>query len=241
MLKIINNCFKFGHAVFSRNCLFCSGSVKNSHLSICSSCLQELPFQSETSCPQCGLVAAKGEVCGHCLQSAPAFDITYGLFAYQYPISTLLQKYKYGKQLDIATTLGKLISKRAPSPSVALPDVLIPMPLHPRRLQERGFNQAVEIARVVAHELHIPLDVHACKRVKFSASQVTLPLKERVRNMRNAFTCDRPLDNLKVALLDDVMTTGASLNALASAVKKAGASHVECWVIARTQPGMSHV
>jgi ComF family protein len=239
MFKIINNCFKLKHKVFSQNCLFCLASIKDSHLSICDPCLRGLPFQSETSCPQCGLVATKGEICGHCLKSAPAFDITRGLFEYQYPINTLLQKYKYGKQLDIATALGKLLSRRVPS--TALPDILIPMPLHPRRLQERGFNQAVEIARVVADELHILLDVHACKRVKFSAPQVTLPLKERVRNMRNAFTCQRPLDNLRVVLLDDVMTTGASLTALASAVKKAGASHVECWVVARTQPGISHV
>jgi ComF family protein len=115
------------------------------------------------------------------------------------------------------------------------------MPLHASRLQERGFNQAVEIARIVAKELHIPLEMRTCKRIKFSAPQVTLPLKERVRNMRNAFTCERRLDGMKVALLDDVMTTGASLNALATAVKKAGAAKVECWVIARTQPQDRHV
>lgn len=165
--------------------------------------------------------------------------MTHSLFGYQYPISSLLQKYKYGNQLDIATTLGKLLSKSVSSS--VLPDVLIPMPLHPKRLQERGFNQAVEIARVVARELQITLEVHACKRVKFSAPQVTLPLKERVQNMRHAFSCERPLHNLRVALLDDVMTTGASLNALAAIAKKAGAAHVECWVVARTQPGVSHV
>jgi len=117
-----------------------------------------------------------------------------------------------------------------------LPEVLIPMPLHPRRLQERGFNQATEIARVTAKRLAIPLDVDCCKRVKFSAPQVTLPLKRRVRNMRNAFICERDFTGMKVALIDDVMTTGASLNALAAAVRKAGAAQVECWVVARTQP-----
>lgn len=232
MYKTINSCSTFKHSIFSQNCLFCLSRIKNRHLSICVACLEELPYQLSDVCPQCGLGSNNGELCGHCLNSAPAFDITRGLFRYQYPISALLQKYKYGNQLDIATVLGQLLSKRL-STSI-LPDVLIPMPLHPQRLQERGFNQAVEIARVVARELHIPLDVHACKRVKLSAPQVTLPLKERVRNMRNAFSCERTLDNLKVALLDDVMTTGASLNALAAAVKKAGAAHVECWVVART-------
>jgi len=239
MFKTINNCLKFKHTIFTENCLFCLGGIKNSHLSICSPCLENLPFQPQNSCPQCGLAAIQGEMCGHCLKSTPAFDRTHALFRYQYPINTLLQRYKYGNQLDIATVLGQLLSKSVSSS--VLPDVLIPMPLHPQRLQERGFNQAVEITRVVACELKLSMDVSACKRVKSSAPQVTLPLKERVRNMRNAFSCERALDNLKVALLDDVMTTGASLNALAAAVKKAGAAHVECWVIARTQPGMSHV
>lgn len=145
-----------------------------------------------------------------------------------------MQKYKYGNALVMANLFGKLVSAgRAP---YSLPDLIIPMPLHPQRLQERGFNQAVEIARVVAKELGLPLDIHACKRVKFSAPQVTLPLKQRVQNMRNAFVCDRPLEGLKIALLDDVMTTGASLNALAAAVRKAGAASIECWVLARTQP-----
>jgi len=222
-----------------QSCLFCSSSIKKGHLSICRDCLDGLSYQGPDVCRQCGLTAYQSKICGNCLRSTPAFDRTLALFQYQYPVSSLLQRYKYGNQLDIATVLGKLLSKHLSSSP--LPDVLIPMPLHPHRLQERGFNQAVEIARVVSHEIEIPLDVHACKRVKFSAPQVTLPLKQRVRNMRNAFSCERSLENLRVALLDDVMTTGASLNALATAVKKAGAMHVECWVVARTHPGINHV
>ena len=239
MFKIINKCLKFKHGLLTQRCLFCLSSIKKGHLSICPDCLDGLSYQPPDVCQQCGLTAYQSEICGNCLRSAPAFDRTHALFTYQYPVSSLLQKYKYGNQLDIATVLGKLLSKHLSSST--LPDVLIPMPLHPHRLQERGFNQAVEIARVISHEIDIPLDVHVCKRVKFSAPQVTLPLKQRVRNMRNAFTCERSLQNLRVALLDDVMTTGASLNALAAAVKKAGAVHVECWVVARTHPGMAHV
>jgi ComF family protein len=146
----------------------------------------------------------------------------------------VLQKYKYSNELSIAELFGKLLGRTLPS--AMLPDVVIPMPLHPQRLQERGFNQAVEIGRILARDLKVNLDVHACKRTKFSLPQVNLPLKQRVKNMRNAFVCERRLDGLKVALLDDVMTTGASLNALAATVRKAGASSVECWVLARTQP-----
>src|SRR5690606_17614211 len=98
--------------------------------------------------------------------------------------------------------------------------IIVPMPLHPQRLKERGFNQAVEIAKIMGREMKLKLDASICRRAQFSPPQASLPLKQRVRNMRNAFVCDSPLNGLKVALVDDVMTTGASLNALAAAVKK---------------------
>lgn len=190
-------------------------------------------------CPQCGLVSTKGVLCGHCLSAPPAFDATHAIFHYGYPVDAVLQKYKYGNALTIAELFGKLLSKHRQA--CEMPDLLLPMPLHPKRLKERGFNQALEIARIVARELRIPMDTGMSKRIKFSAPQATLPLKQRVKNMRNAFICQPGLQGKKVALLDDVMTTGASLNALAAAVKKAGAVRVECWVIARTQPQDHHV
>jgi ComF family protein len=202
--------------------------------------MDELPWlNAKACCPQCGLVSGSGALCGHCLKSPPHFDATHALFRYGFPVDAVLQKYKYGNALPIAELLGRLMADNRQSGD--LPDLLIPMPLHPDRLQERGFNQALEIARIVARELHVPLDMHACRRVKYSAPQATLPLRQRVRNMRNAFSCSLDLKGLKVALLDDVMTTGASLNALAGAARKAGAASVECWVIARTQPRERHV
>jgi ComF family protein len=114
-------------------------------------------------------------------------------------------------------------------------DRIIPMPLHPVRLAGRGFNQSQEIARLLARHLKIPLDNSSCKRIKLAPPQASLPLKARISNMRGAFRYEQQLDGQRVLLIDDVMTTGASLNALAATVKAAGASHVECWVVARTQ------
>ena len=240
MFKTINNCIKYKQLVFPQFCLLCQESVKTNQLSICTPCMAELPWLSAGNCcPHCGLVSQSNSPCGHCLKSPPTFDATHALFAYGYPIDAVLQQYKYGSALTIAELFGQLLVNNRKASQ--LPDLLIPMPLHPQRLAERGFNQAVEIARIVAHALQLPLDTRACRRVRFSAPQATLPLKQRVKNMRNAFSCERKLDGLKVALLDDVMTTGASLNALATAVKKAGAATVECWVIARTQPQDRHV
>jgi ComF family protein len=149
----------------------------------------------------------------------------------------MLQRYKYNHLLNMAETFGDLLAESiASTSSGSLPDIIIPMPLHPKRLQERGFNQAVEVARVVGKKLKLDVNSQACSRIKFSPPQVSLPLKNRVKNMRGAFDCKTRLDGLRVALVDDVMTTGASLNALATTVKKAGASHVECWLVARTLP-----
>ncbi len=110
------------------------------------------------------------------------------------------------------------------------------MPLHPARLKERGFNQAQEIARQVARRLAIPLDAHACRRLRDTPPQATLKLKKRAANLRGAFSCDLDLSGKRVALIDDVMTTGASLHALAQAVRAKGATQVEAWVVARTLP-----
>ena len=108
------------------------------------------------------------------------------------------------------------------------------MPLHASRLKERGFNQALEIARVVAKRLSIPLDARCCIRTRPTQAQAGLSLQERRKNLRGVFACRSDLSGRQVVLLDDVMTSGASLSELAKTAKKAGAASVECWVVART-------
>ncbi len=206
---------------------------------LCEACLNSLPWHKAAHCPQCALPSMDGLPCGHCLQAPPAFDATYAMFRYEYPLNSMLQRYKYNHLLNMAETFGELMAQSLAPTSAnmrAAPDILIPMPLHRSRLQERGFNQAVEIARVVGKKLKLEVDSKSCSRIKHSPPQVSLPMKERVKNMRGAFDCQTRLDGLHIALVDDVMTAGASLNALATTVKKAGASHVECWLVARTLP-----
>jgi ComF family protein len=214
-------------------CMLCTAS-NGGQLGLCVDCLKDLPWHNAAHCPQCALPALDNLHCGHCLNSPPDFDTTHALFRYEYPFDAMLQRFKYNQRLTIADTFGTLMAN-ALQPATR-PDVIIPMPLHPQRLKERGFNQSVELGRVLAKRLDIKLDLQSCVRIKFAPPQVSLPLKQRVKNMRGAFRCDNRLNGLRVALLDDVMTTGASLNALAKAVKKAGAAHVECWVLGRTLP-----
>lgn len=213
---------------------------------LCQACDSDLPRLSAAHCPQCALPASHGshpataQVCGHCLQSPPAFDRTRALFSYEYPVDAMLQRYKYQHKLHMAEHFAGRIAQALTDPvnnARALPDLMIPMPLHPARLSERGYNQSLEIAKQLHKTLAVPLDATSCIRTRLTPPQASLPLKARVKNMKDAFACTRRFDGLRIALVDDVMTTGASLNALAKTIKAAGAEQVECWVIARTLPG----
>jgi ComF family protein len=115
-------------------------------------------------------------------------------------------------------------------------DAIVPMPLAPGRLAERGFNQALEIARPVARRTGIPLLPHACRKVVETAPQAALPWIERAKNVRRAFVCDAGLRGKRIAVVDDVLTTGATLNELARVLRKAGAREISGWVVARTLP-----
>lgn len=215
-------------------CLLCA-DYKGLDFGICDACLQALPTHTAAQCPQCALVS-DGHICGHCLNAKPDFDATKVLFTYQYPVDALLQQYKYQDALQFGELFATLFRSQHPQASAHI-DVLIPMPMHVQRLQERGFNQALEIARSLSRHWQLPLDFQACRRVKLTPPQAGLPLKDRVKNVRSVFECGTAMHGLRVAIVDDVMTTGASLNELAKTLKKAGAAHVECWVIARTLPG----
>ena len=202
---------------------------------LCQACLNSLPWHQQY-CPQCALPTPAGQLCGKCIASPPDFDSTQALFRYAYPVSGLLQQYKYADALHLAQTFAQLMHERFTLPVDNQADncLIIPMPLHPSRLQERGFNQALEIAKSVSKLSGISLDFVCCQRVKPSPPQATLSLKERVKNVRGAFACRNSLAGKSVMIIDDVMTTGATMNALSVAIKAAGAQQVACMVVART-------
>ena len=145
----------------------------------------------------------------------------------------MMQRYKYGSMLNLGYIFGKILSKEV---NLAEVDLIIPMPMHPTRLKERGFNQALEIAKIITKNCPEKLDFKSAQRQKYTPPQAILPLKARVKNIKGAFKVTTNLTGKRIAIIDDVMTTGASLNELAKTLKLAGSSHVECWVIARTLP-----
>ncbi len=240
MRQLLNNWLKNNHllnldnlsnALFKQNCLLCASPQANIH-ALCIACQHELPLHPSSSCPQCGL-ASDGNICGRCISSPPDFDATQAVFLYAYPINAMMQRYKYGSMLNLSQTFGQLLSEKILLKSV---DLVIPMPMHPARIKERGFNQAHEIAKVLTKNHAEKLDYKSVIRQKLTPPQASLPLKERVKNIKGAFKVEAHLTGKRIAIVDDVMTTGASLNELAKMLKRAGASHVECWVVARTLP-----
>ena len=200
----------------------------------CAACNSALPYLDAAHCPSCTLPTPSGEVCGQCIKYPPLFNRAAAVFGYAFPLDKLIQAMKYGEQLALANAFAEklvLIIDKSD-----LPDCIVPMPLHPTKLRERGFNQSLLLAAKIARELDIELLPNACQRVRDTPPQSALPWKERKKNMRNAFCCDTDLTGRHVALIDDVLTTGASLNALAEAVQKRGASEISAWVVARTLP-----
>lgn len=173
----------------------------------------------------------QAEVCGSCLKNPPHFDATHAAFAYAYPWDGLLRALKYQGRLTVAELAGTHLANQLGNIQAEL---IVPMPLHARRLRERGFNQASEIARTLSRRIGIPYLVDGVFRIRETAPQASLPLKQRAKNMRGAFACQTDFHGKRIAIVDDVMTSGTSLNELARILKVSGASSVECWVAART-------
>jgi ComF family protein len=200
----------------------------------CSACDRDLPYLDNPLCPVCALPTPAGEICGQCLKQPPFFTNTVAVYSYSFPLDKLIQAMKYGEQLTLAHAFARKMAQHIDAD--ALPDCLIPMPLHPAKLCERGFNQSLLLAESISRNHDIRLLPDACRRVRDTPPQSALPWKERKKNMRNAFHCDIDLTGMRVALVDDVLTTGASLDALAAVVRQRGASEIGAWVVARTLP-----
>jgi ComF family protein len=211
--------------LFGGNCFLCRGAAADL---LCRACEADLPRLAGVRCPRCALDSPRGEVCGRCLSESPHYDATVAALAYEFPADALVHALKFRGELALAGRLGQMLLDRIAPGEV---DCAIPVPLSARRLRERGYNHAAEIARYVAPG---KLDLALCERSRDTPPQVRLPHAERQRNVRGAFRCTRALAGETVAVVDDVMTTGATLSEIASVLKAAGARRVVNWIVART-------
>lgn len=197
---------------------------------LCAACLADLPRLPNERCPVCALPTPNCAICGECLCQPPHFDATQASFAYAFPVDRLVQNFKYGHQLALAGLFARLMQAE---PVIAA-DVMLALPLSKERLRERGFNQAVEIGKLLARASDIPLDLFGVARVHDTAAQTSLPWKQRRANIRSAFECSLDLSGKSVVVIDDVMTTGATLDEFAHTLKLRGAARVTNWIFART-------
>ncbi len=209
------------------SCLLC-GADSSNHL-LCPDCTKDLPPLPEHHCPQCNEQTTHGERCGACLKDPPAFARSFACFRYEFPVDRIIHAFKYGHQLAVANWAAQIITQQLDNAY----DLLIPMPLHPERLRERGFNQSAEIARRIAQTTGQPLNIDALTRSRATPPQAELPMKERTRNVRGAFECSDDLSGKHVLLIDDVMTTGATLREASRIIKLHGAASIDVAVLAR--------
>jgi ComF family protein len=218
-----------GEMLFGGSCFLCRGKTD---AMLCAACDADLPRLGSEICPRCALASPAGAVCGRCLTQPPAYDATCAALAYAFPADALIQALKFRGELALAPLLGGLLLPRISGKEV---DCIVPVPLSAPRLRARGFNQALEIARSVAAATRARLAPELCERSRDTSAQMDLPLKERAKNVRGAFYCPGVVSGT-VAVLDDVMTTGATLEEVAATLKRAGAARVVNWVVARTPP-----
>lgn len=223
-----------GKQLFSQDCHLCG---VRSDACLCRNCRRDLPYRTLRGCPRCAAQTSAGQVCGACLADAPAFDDTVAAFGYAFPLDRLLQSYKFNENLSLtavfSASLLAAVRRDLLQRGSAPPDRVVPLPLARKRLAGRGFNQSALLAEIAARELGIPYAPHGLLKVRDTPPQAGLDREARLKNVRGAFDCGESLSGLRIAIVDDVMTTGATLSEAAKALKKAGASWISAWVVAR--------
>ncbi len=217
-------------AALPQACALCAAACGGALL--CDECTLDLP-RMPPACPVCALPSPAAAVCGACLRRPPPYSAAIAAFAYAFPLDRLVQGLKYRGQLAFAGWLGAALAAAVRARGDAWPDVVVAVPLAPARQRERGFNQTTEIARGVARDLELPL-AEGLRRVRDGPPQAGLARTARIRNLRHAFAADAAIAGKRVAIIDDVMTSGTTLAAATGALLRAGAAGVEAWVVART-------
>jgi ComF family protein len=231
----------FARAVQFVSPTFCRICDEPAEHSICADCFAQMPHQIQF-CWQCALPfqqAEKVTVCGECLAHPPPFERILAPFRYQPPISEMISRFKYQAALHDGRLLGSWLGDYVQVQQIPV-DLIIPLPLHSSRLRQRGFNQAAELAHWISRIVQVPWRTDILLRCQQGSEQQGLPRRERQRNIRRVFQVAKAPGVMRVALVDDVVTTGATVRAAARCLRQAGVSQVFVWAVARTpKPGMA--
>lgn len=237
MLHIKDYIKKCGAIIFPQLCVLCDMPYAGD-IAFCHICQEDLPWITH-GCQKCGAAlseCASASICGECLHTPIATGIAVIPFHYQSPIDFLITQLKFNENLRVASVFAQLLQpylQKAYADTLSWPEVIIPMPLHLKRLSERGFNQALEIAKTLVRNISVPIDVALCQRQKYTEAQANLTAKLRKANVHNAFSAAKNTGYRHVVILDDVITTGHTVRALVKTLNKAGVERIDVWAVAR--------
>lgn len=227
---------RLGLRLLPPRCLLCRAPGANGR-ELCSDCARDLPW-NRSACARCALpLPAPAAACGDCLQHPPPFERLFAPLRYADPLDALVQRFKFRHDLAAGVLLADLLGDaltEVPVDPLTGPDLLVPVPLHARRLAERGYNQSLELAKRIAPALQLRIDAAALTRTRATEVQSGLDAKARRQNVHDAFAADPArVRDRRVALLDDVATTTATAHECSRALLRAGAHSVHVWTVAR--------
>ena len=239
-MKVASNIRNLLQRLFAPSCLLCDASCSetgNAGISLCTACQQDLPWILH-SCNGCGLPIENTNLqhCSSCQKRPWLSDRVICFLHYASPVDYLIKKMKFGHKLSAAKVLGRLMSQQIVQSDLELPDAILPVPLHKKRLRTRGFNQAQELYREINKNVAIPL-LKGVERTIYTEAQTLVKGDERAKNLKGVFSVKLGTTVPKhVVILDDVVTTGATTNELSKVLKAAGVKKVTVWAVARATP-----
>jgi len=225
--------------IYPCSCVLCGeakGLGRSISRNLCSSCEADL-IVNQTACRQCAIPlfdSPTDSVCGQCLKKSSEYDSAWSAFIYAQPLEWMIQQLKFNGKLIYADLLAELMMPHLPDLDQQ-PDCIIPVPLHSKRLRQRGYNQTYELIKPVAKKTGIKIDLENCVRKKYTTAQTGLDAKSRRQNVKAAFDFKNTHHYNYVIVFDDVMTTGSTMNELAKVIKKQGVQRVDVWSLARAE------
>lgn len=237
--------------LFPSRCLLCQKTIvlrseNNNHdnIEICQQCLTTLPYNGNC-CDRCAVplvTEGHGPVyCGRCIKKSPAFDYVYSPLCYENDVIRLVHQLKFNEKITFSRSLSEMMHKcwvskteeKNSADVIDILDCLMPVPLYKSRMRQRGFNQSIELSRVISKKLNVPIECNTVNRRRSTESQTGLNITQRRKNIKGAFEVVKKISAKDVLIIDDVMTTGSTVDELARVLKKEGVKRVGVLCLAR--------
>lgn len=234
---MVYNCINYIHRLFHPYICTLCGADSGLHMDLCQACLSDI-HADHPLCNRCALPLALEDThasCGKCLSHPPPFTATYSAFVYSNPVSQLIANLKFNNKIQLARTLAAAWLHQFEQHSMKRPQAIIPVPLHKTRQRQRGYNQTLEITKIIAKQLKLPVLSSQVIRTRATIAQTELSASRRRQNIKGAFEVCAAISYQHVAIFDDVVTTGSTAREMAYVLQKAGVEQIDVWCIARAE------